>query len=140
MSADQLGFPFLPKLRAGTKLTETALELPEKLTFEQWQEIGQGLGRIEQATQWWFGDWWRRGEAYGDRVLIVNSEEWNGPSHGICRVAAVVCGKFEVLSRRNTLSFSFHQEVAALPIEEADQLLDWCEEPCVYGCNPRAPA
>jgi hypothetical protein len=33
-----------------------------------------------------------------------------------------------VSRRRDTLSFKHHAEVVSLPAEEADRLLDWCEE------------
>jgi hypothetical protein len=41
--------------------------LPGKLTSKQWEEIGRGLGKIEQATQWWIGDWWAYGDEAGSR-------------------------------------------------------------------------
>jgi Domain of unknown function (DUF4326) len=136
MNADQLGFPFLPKLRAGTKLTETALELPEKLTFEQWKEIGRGLGRMERSTQWWIGDWWvfEKFED-GERKEVVNSEAWDGPSFQACMDNGSVCRKFDTSRRREVLSFEHHREVLSLPIDEADRLLDWCEEPLRNGEN-----
>jgi hypothetical protein len=35
---------------------------------------------------------------------------------------------FEFSRRRENLSFQHHAEAAALPPDEADTLLDWCEE------------
>jgi hypothetical protein len=42
--------------------------------------------------------------------------------------AAWVAKAFETSRRREVLSFNHHEEVAALPPDEADALLDWCEE------------
>jgi hypothetical protein len=39
--------------------------------------------------------------------------------------------------RRETLSFGHHAEVASLPQEEADGLLDWCEENAEANGRPR---
>jgi hypothetical protein len=51
-----------------------------------------------------------------------------GPAYESCRAAARVARDFETLRRRDLLSFQRHLEVAALPTDEADALLDWCEE------------
>jgi hypothetical protein len=86
-------------------------------------------GRLEQSTLWWIGDWWAYGEhRYGDRKTLVESEEWNGPAYDTCVGAVWVCDRFEKLRRRSNLPVSFHREVAALPPEEADRVLDECED------------
>src|ERR1035437_5874421 len=46
----------------------------------------------------------------------------------------MVCRKFETSRRREDLTFKHHREVAALPPDEAEALLDWCEE----TPNPRS--
>ena len=43
--------------------------------------------------------------------------------------AAYTSGTFETSRHREVLGFTHHAEVAALPADEADALLDWCEEP-----------
>jgi N6-adenosine-specific RNA methylase IME4 len=79
---------------------------------------------------WDIGDWWNEGEAYGERAQIVTAGDWTGPAHQTCRNAGSVCVAFkEVSRRRDTLSFEHHAEVAALPTDKADELLDWCLEP-----------
>jgi hypothetical protein len=82
------------------------------------------------TASWWLGDGWAYGEArYGERKAIVEAEDWEGPAYQTCREAAVVSSAFpELFRRRNNLSFSHHKEVAALPPDEADALLDWCRE------------
>ena len=51
-----------------------------------------------------------------------------GSAYESCRAAARVARDFETLRRRDLLSFQHHLEVAALPPDEAEALLDWCEE------------
>jgi len=77
----------------------------------------------------WIGDWWAFGEhQYGERKALVESEEWTGPAFQTCAHAAAVCRKFETCRRRQVVGFFHHAEVAALPPEEADRLLNWCQE------------
>ena len=40
----------------------TGLQLPEQITFQQWQAIGRELGRFQRASSWWIGDWWPHDE------------------------------------------------------------------------------
>lgn len=121
-----------PSLTDTIQLTRTSLVLSETLTENQWEEIGRGLGKIEQATQWWIGDWWAFGEhKYRDRKRLVESEGWTGPVFGTCMNAASVCRAFEETSRRReVLSFWHHAEVASdrLSSDEADEILDWAED------------
>jgi uncharacterized protein DUF4326 len=109
-------------------LTANGLQLPADLTKTQWSEIGLGLGKVGQSTQWWIGDWWAFGEhKWGDRKALVESEAWEGPALQTCMNAASICRAFETSRRREVLSFMHHAEVAAIPPEEADKILDWAE-------------
>jgi hypothetical protein len=65
----------------------------------------------------------------------VEAEDWEGPSFQTCADASNVSKRFEINRRRLHLSFNHHAEVAALPPNEADALLDWCEE----TPKPRVP-
>jgi hypothetical protein len=130
---DELGFPHLGELQAQAHISQTALELPEKLTFEEWRGVGLSLGKVEQSTQWWIGDWWKHGHKYGDRTKVVESEEWSGPAYQSCVQYGSVAKRFETNRRILLLSFAHHQEVAALDAAEADSLLEWCEAPLKNG-------
>jgi hypothetical protein len=102
----------------------------------QWHELGIALCRLDEAKQWWLGDWWAFGEhKYGDRKAILESDDWTGPSFGTCANAASVCRAFETSRRRELLSFSHHQILASrrLKPELVDELLDWCEAPLKNG-------
>lgn len=93
-------------------------------TVEQWAEHGQNLGRVEQLVAWEVGDWWNRGERWGNRVDIVSNPDWKGPSYQTCRNYGAVAAKFPVYRRRYSLSFSLHAELVRYDIEEADRQLD----------------
>jgi N6-adenosine-specific RNA methylase IME4 len=96
-------------------------------TEADWIAEGRKLGEIERAVMWEIGDWWNRGERYGRRVAIVTAPDWDGPAHETIRNAARVCARFDVSRRRDTLSFSHHAEIAALPPAVADRILDEAE-------------
>jgi hypothetical protein len=46
----------------GVEVSRTSLQLPENLSFEQWQDIGLTLHALEGSVMWWVGDWLRYGE------------------------------------------------------------------------------
>ena len=113
-------------------------ELPEDLSEKDWRSAGEMLGKVERSVAWWLGDWWKFGSRYGERVDVVQADDWDGPSHGTCRNAAVVCDAFDVSRRRDTLSFNHHAEVASLPKDQADELLDWAESSIAEIGKPRS--
>lgn len=114
-------------------------ELPVDMTESEWRCAGELLGKVERSVSWWVGDWWAFGvKRYGERKAIVEDDAWDGPDYGSCRNAASVAGKFEVSRRRDSLTFNHHAEVASLPPDEADALLDWAEEPIAQTGKPRA--
>ena len=109
-------------------LSKTAWDLPQNMTEADWKQAGSALSRVEGALMWWIGDWWTFGEhKYGKRKALVESDEWEGPSYQTCFNASNVCKKFESNRRRLSVPFGHHAEVASLPAEEADKILDWCE-------------
>jgi hypothetical protein len=55
---------------------------------------------------------------------LIEAEDWEGPSFQACKDAAFVCRSFETSLRHDVLSFQNRREVAALPPDEADSLLD----------------
>jgi N6-adenosine-specific RNA methylase IME4 len=113
-------------------------ELPDDLTESEWCEAGEMIGKVERSVSWWLGDWWAFGETrYGQRKAIVSADGWDGPKFQACADAASVCRAFETSRRREVLSFQHHREVAALPLDVADGLLDWAEETIQERGKPR---
>jgi hypothetical protein len=121
----------------------SSLGLPDDLSLSEWKDIGTSLGRAERCLNWFIGEWWAFGEhRYGDRK--ATAEDWEGPSFSTCQWAASVVRTFgrpkvseaaplgddaarKTPARRNGLSFQHHAEVAALPAEAADAVLDKAE-------------
>jgi len=101
----------------------------------RWESEGLALGERERDSRslmWDIGDWWNRGERYGERAQIVTATGWTGPSYANCRRAGSIAGRFESVRRITDLSFEHHAVAAALPDEEATPALQWClqaEEP-----------
>lgn len=128
-----------PNLGLRGRVLRVGWELPADLSEEDWREAGEMLGKIERSVSWWIGDWWAFGEArYGERSAVVTAEDWQGPDFKTCANAASVCRAFETSRRREVLSFKHHSEVAALPSEKADALLDWAAEPLESTGKPRS--
>jgi hypothetical protein len=114
-----------------------SLSLPAELPEKNWLDIGRGLHRAEQNIQWLIGDWWNYGHVYGHRKAVVDADDWDGPDCQTCRNAGWVARAFEPSRRRDSLGFSHHAEVASLPPAEAEELLNWCEEPIIETGKPR---
>jgi len=96
-------------------------------SVSEWESDGLALGERERSAaslMWDIGDWWNRGQRYGERAQIVSADGWTGPAYGTCRNAGSVATKFDVSLRRDSLSFDHHKVVAALPDDEARSLLD----------------
>ncbi len=111
------------KVEGQTGLTATGWDL-KGVNESQWNEAGEILVKVDQARQWWLGDWWNAcqwgdGKAACERIG-VNYEN------------STMCGKvsraFEIGRRRPNLSFSHHKEVTFIddPTMQ-DKLLDWAE-------------
>jgi N6-adenosine-specific RNA methylase IME4 len=98
---------------------------------EAWRDEGIRLGDRERSAHslmWDIGDWWNRGEAYGERAQIVTAGDWTGPTHANCRRLGSIAARFPGVSRLTHLTFEHHALVAPLPDEQAVPLLQWCAE------------
>lgn len=104
------------------------LDIPKNQTFDQWVEMGRSLAEGQRVINWWIGDWWAFGShRYGERAKAA-AEGIFGREFQTLANAASVCRSFETSRRREVLSWSHHVEVAVLPPEEADALLDRAEK------------
>ena len=113
-------------LDLGGTVTETSLILPAGLPFEQWQQVGFRLRRINRAWRWWVGDWLNYGErAYGE-MYSQAMEETGLPYHSLAQ-CVYVAKHVEPSMRREGLSWGHHEAVASLPKADQTALLDRAE-------------
>lgn len=123
--------------------TPTALELPDGLSFDEWQNIGRFVLQINNACQWWIGDWLFYGEfAYGQKYEAAVAS--TGLDESTLKTYNYVSGRVETLLRSNLLSWSHHRVVAALPRNEQAKWLNqaarngWSVKDLVQHMNPTA--
>jgi hypothetical protein len=123
-------------LAPGHTLTRTSLRLPDDLAAKDWQAIGAALLRMDDARQWWMGDWWISGVKWGEGREVC---EALGLAYQSAMNYGSVAGKFQFSRRRENLTFSHHAEVCTIPEPDVqDRFLLWCEEPLEKTGKPRS--
>ena len=96
-----------------------------ELSWDDYIEAGKKISCADSATQWWIGDWYNQGYGYGEHEEACKKA---GIDYDNARKCAVICRSFELLRRRNNVSFSHHQEIARIDdISTQEKLLDKCE-------------
>lgn len=112
--------------KCGVSLTKNSLQFARELTYEEWENVGAELFRVDQAWQWWVGDWINYGEKkYGqtyEQALALTDKSYSTVFH-----AAHVAKEFES-SRRRLLSWSHHEAVQGLELEQQDEILEQAEK------------
>lgn len=94
----------------------------DRMPFDDWVEQGRRLGLMGRSAGWWVGDWLNYGNAvYGERYL--RAARVTGYDIRTLMNMTWVASRFEPSRRRESLSWSHHAEVAALPPEDGDRLL-----------------
>jgi hypothetical protein len=121
----------LPKQRdiRSTKVSVVSmgLHIPLEISFEDWEHIGKQLSRVVDSSCWWLGDWLVFGKKYySDRYQRTIRSA--GLSYQTLRNYAWVARRFDIHRRRERLTFQHHAEVASLPIELQESLLDGAEQ------------
>src|SRR3990167_9205219 len=105
------------------QITKTGLKFSERLSFEQWQEVGKQLQKIHGSIQWWIGDWLRFGERkYGETYSQAIEE--TGLDYDTLATYKRVAENMDFTRRRVNLSWSAHQEICSAPENKRDGLLD----------------
>jgi N6-adenosine-specific RNA methylase IME4 len=124
----------LDNLNATHAQTEKGLLVPEFKSENEWAEFGLELQSATYSLLWATGVWWNAGEKYKNRLAIVRDPRWRGPSYKTCRNAGSVVAKLS--RRRDKLTYSHHQAVAALPTKEAAQIIDEAQKAAEAGHAP----
>lgn len=120
-------------LLARAQMTDTALVIPEDLSYDAWAEMGQPLIRIAQASMWWIGDWLLFGERkYGEKYS--QAIEATGYALSTLKNAQWVADRFPPDQRREDVTFSQHKTIAGLdPKPRAELLARAAEEHMTEG-------
>lgn len=107
--------------------TRVGLQIPDVLSFDEWERAGRQLAGVVDSSSWWLGDWLTYGkDHYSDRYLQgIRSA---GLRYQTLRNYAWVARRFDMTRRRARLTFQHHAEVASLPTEEQDRWLLRAEE------------
>ena len=105
-------------------VTPRGLQLPSRLTFEDWQSAGQILQVIAGASLWWIGDWYLFGEERFGELSAQAIGGDTGYSPRTVQQAAWVCGRFPFSKRLENVPFSTHMVLAGVKDEvKRDELL-----------------
>lgn len=114
-------------VRSQVLTTKVGLQIPDNLTFDDWERAGRQLSGILNSSSWWLGDWLVYGkDHYGDRYQ--RGIQAAGLRYQTLRNYAWVSRRFDMDRRRPALSFQHHAELASLPTEEQDRWLDRAEK------------
>jgi hypothetical protein len=97
--------------------------------FEKWMTEGRELSKGYRHLQFAIGDWWNRGEQYGESRRCKATEVFGGwpYSPDSLRNIASIASRVDVSLRSDTLSWSHHEVVASKPPAEQDKLLRQAE-------------
>lgn len=108
------------------RMSGIGLQIPAGLSYDEWTRAGRQLSGIVDSSAWWLGDWLVFGKNnYSDRYQLAIQSA--GLRYQTLRNYAWVARRFELGRRRAGLSFKHHAEVASLPVEEQERLLDEAE-------------
>lgn len=104
-------------------IDETSLQLPPRISYEEWAKVGKTLGELRIATSWAIGDWLIFGEhTYGEKFAQAASETGMQPESLKVYQWVASCIPREI--RRTDVSHAHHQLVARLEPEEIQTWLD----------------
>jgi hypothetical protein len=94
-----------------------------EMGLAEWTAAGRRLGAMGRCGQWGLGDWIRYGNAkFGERYARAASI--TGYDVQTLMNMVYVASRFEISRRRENLSWSHHETLAALEPEEQDHWLD----------------
>ena len=105
------------------RMSGVGLHIPTGLSFEDWARAGRQLSGIVDSSAWWLGDWLVFGkDHYSDCYQLAI--QGAGLRYQTLRNYAWVARRFDLSRRRAKLTFQHHAEVASLPVDEQELLLD----------------
>lgn len=87
-------------------------------TFEQWRETGSGLAITRNAIPFLIGDWINLGQGFFGERWSQATDVFGDYDYNTIANYASTCRKVDLQTREPDLSFSHHQAVAPLILEE----------------------
>ena len=106
-------------------LTRTGLRVQGVPTYAEWEQAGQQLFGLGNATAWAVGDWLLYGEGRGDwGETYSQAIDLTKRSYGSLVQCARVSRAFTCDARFANVSWSHHQAVVSLPPEARHVLLE----------------
>lgn len=100
-------------LMQGVYLCATGLQLPPRMTFDQWEAVGKTLLHLGRGVQWAIGDWLCEGERrYGERY--AQAVEITGYKEPTLPTIKWVASRIPRYMRMEELSWSHHRIVASI--------------------------
>lgn len=98
------------------------LEIPDNISFEDWQRLTQTLFQISRSNPWWIADSINKGEKLFGEMYAQAMSEQNLDYQTLANFKWTA-SKVDKNIRRNKLSFAHHMAVAPLnPSEQARYL------------------
>jgi hypothetical protein len=97
------------------------------LDAREWASAGRRLGTVGRCIQWLIGDWIAYGnEKFGERY--ARASKITGYDTQTLMNMVYVASRFSVSRRRENLSWSHHESLAAVDVKEQDEWLDRATE------------
>jgi hypothetical protein len=115
--------PPTTRRKDSSSLSVVAWVANQELGYPEWATAGQRLGAMGRCGQWGLGDWIQYGNAkFGERYALA--ARITGYDVQTLMNMVYVASRFEISRRRENLSWSHHEAVAALDLAEQERWLD----------------
>jgi hypothetical protein len=109
--------------RTSSSITPVAWLPVEDIDLAEWAAVGRRLGAMGRCGQWGLGDWIRYGNTkFGERY--ARAARITGYDVQTLMNMVYVASRFETSRRRENLSWSHHETLAALDAQEQEHWLD----------------
>lgn len=107
----------------GQAATPVAWIPKQELDAREWAVVGRRIGAVGRCVQWLLGDWIVYGNAkFGERY--ARASKITGYDTQTLMNMVYVASRFSASRRREALSWSHHETLAALEPAEQEQWLD----------------
>lgn len=117
------GVPRSPSPDRVQKGAPVAWAPKHELDPREWANAGRRIGEVGRCIQWLLGDWIAYGNAkFGERYALAG--KITGYDTQTLMNMVYVASRFPVSRRREKLSWSHHETLASMTLDEQDRWLD----------------